>query len=245
MYIRKIKTLLKLIVYAAKSFKGVEKAGFYNAVETVDIALYKRVSIIRLGDGEFNILNGISVSYQKCNDQLQREMEKLILDYIEGNGRYLLCMPGEFLNVKGNALNLKQLKSWAFSRYYFKKKFDVNVTYGDAFLFAKGNEMIYSRIWKESKADKVVFVHNDSSYAVKFANKYGIETEFVKVPKRNAYSQIREIEQSIRQISSTDTLILISAGPATKVIIKHLSFEGFWCIDTGHCWDLPLLLRNK
>lgn len=242
--IRKIKTFMKLLVCGLKSITCVYNAEFYTAEETVNIIVKNRVSIIRWGDGEFNILNGTSVSYQPWSIQLQKEMKQVIVDYIEGNSSYLLCMPGEFLLPKAYQMNKTHLKSWIFSRYYFKKHYDVNIKYGDAFLFAKGNEYLYSKIWKNCEIDKVVFVHNNSLYADDFVDTYKIKTIFIKIPDKDAFSKIQEIEDSLINEATYKSLILISAGPAAKVIVKDLCSIGLWCIDTGHCWDSPLLLRK-
>ena len=41
-------------------------------------------------------------------------------------------------------------------------------------------------------------------------------------------------------LNEKNTEIVVSCGPAGKVIVKRFSHEGFLSIDTGHCWDEPL-----
>lgn len=245
MIFRKGKTFFKLLMYGIKSIKCVNKAKFYTAQETVDIICKKKLSIIRLGDGEFNILQGKSVSYQPWSKELQENMEEIVMNYINGDMKYLLCMPGEFFLPNAYKLSIQHLKSWVFSRYFFKKKYDIaNIVYGDAFLFARGNQAIFKKIWLSQKLEKIIFVHNDEKYAKNFLKKYGIKTIFISVPKEDAYSKIELIKEKICKEVAEKSLVLISAGPAAKIIVKDLSKKGIWCIDTGHCWDTPLLLRK-
>lgn len=244
MILRKIKTFVLLCLCGIRSVRCVNNAHFYTADETVKIICEKKISIIRWGDGEFDILRGKSVSYQPWSKDLQEEMEIIAKEYIKGVANYLLCMPGEFLIPSIFEMNGKHLKSWIFSRFLFKEKYDIEISYGDAFLFAKNNEPIYKKIWENNKPEKIIFVHNNYNYANQFEKQYGIKTIFVEVPSKDCFSNIDAIENNIYNYADNETLVLISAGPAAKVIVKNLSNKGIWCIDTGHCWDEPLLLRK-
>ena len=120
---RKITTFSKLINYAIKANTCVRKAELLNAEETTELVCDNRISLVRWGDGEFNILNGVSVSYQPWSRELQRGLEDVLEEYLQNKADYLLCMPGEFLKPKSTDLKMKHLKSWAFSRYCFKMLF--------------------------------------------------------------------------------------------------------------------------
>lgn len=246
-YIRKFKTLIKIIYYYLISLSGSKRCDYYNATETVQLAVRNRKSIVRLGDGEFNIISGKSVSYQQKNKRLREDICDIIAEYINNqDNNFILCMPGEFLSPNGIKLNFKQIISWAFSRYYFNKNYDIPIIYGDAFLFGKGNEEIYSLIWKEESVKHIVFVHNDQIYGEQFKKRYKKEITFIQIPSRDAYSIIKNIENKIIKSikDSSESVILISAGPCAKVLVKKLADKGYWAIDTGHCWDNPLNLRK-
>lgn len=246
-YIRKFKTLIKIIYYCLNSLSGSKRCDYYSAKETVQLAVKKKKSIVRLGDGEFNVISGKSVSYQQKNEKLREDICDLIAEYINSqDNNFILCMPGEFLIPHVIKLNFKQIISWAFSRYYFKKNYDIPIIYGDAFLFGKGNEEIYSLIWKDENIKQIVFVHNDQSYGEKFEKRYKKDITFIQIPGRDAYSIINGIEMKIIESikEQNESVILISAGPCAKVLVKRLADKGYWAIDTGHCWDNPLNLRK-
>lgn len=247
--IRKICTLLRIVYFSICSIKCTRNARFWNSKETVYKAIKMKKSIIRLGDGEVNILNGRGVTYQETDAKLSIELNELIEHYISNQKvcEYILCMPGEFLIPSINNLTPSQIKSWSFARYYFKIHFDRPVVYGDSFLFAKINEPIYSKLWVNSGIREVIFVHNNYKYAELFTKQYNIHVKYVNVPDKNAFSIISEIENNIKaQISDKSfSIILLSIGPCTKLLAYRLSSNGYWCIDTGHCWDDPLKLRNN
>lgn len=245
---RRLKVWLCVLKHFFLSINCNKKAILLNSEQTVQIAKEKSLSIIRLGDGEFNILNEKSIRYQKFSPELKKQLYDIIETYIKHGGecKYLLCMPNEFLRCNGLKLMYKRawVSSWAFTRYFFKKFFDVNITYGDAFLFAKGNESIYSTLW--SNYENIIFVHNSVTYSDKFSKLYCKKSYFVKVPTENAYAEIEGIYNEILKYANNlqNFIVLISAGPCAKILVKKLSERGIIAIDTGHCWDFPLSLRR-
>lgn len=243
MLIRKVRTFVRIIFSSLVTVTGVKNAKFMTVDETINDVCKKNKSIIRVGDGEMNILRGEGVSYQKWSPELQAGMEDVLKKYFRNTDVYLLCMPGQFLTPRSYELEWKHLMSWAFSRKLFSEKYDVEITYGDAFLFAKGNESKYEKIWTSTNIDEIIFVHNNIKYACQFEHKYGIKTKFVQIPNENVFSLKDDIERKILDLAGENSMVLISAGPAAKIMVMDLSERGIWCIDTGHCWDSPLLLR--
>ncbi|PHV70154.1 hypothetical protein CS063_11800 [Sporanaerobium hydrogeniformans] len=235
---------IKVIMSFLLSMRGCQKAKFYTCKETVEYIVDKKVSLIRFGDGEFNIMRGESISYQGYSKALGAGLKALVRDFKEKQTPYLVCMPAYFLSVKGMKLLKKRvyIACWSRARRMFNKDYDYDVTYGDSFLFSQGNEAIYSDIWKNE--NQVVFVHHDELYAKKFFDRYNIRYKFVKVPSVDAFTHkesiVRNIEKSIENLSNKKTCILISAGPCAKLLVKELAEKGYWAIDTGHCWDAPL-----
>lgn len=228
------------------SIKCVRNATFLNYYETVDNALKSRKSILRFGDGEFILLSGKGIHYQDFSKELQSELNDIIETYINDpkSCEYILCMPADFLICNGLKLLKKReyISSWSYTRKLFKYKYDKPLVYGNSFLFAKGNEKIYKKLW--NGVENVIFVHNDEQYSKKFRKKYNINTYSVIIPSKNAFERREQILQNIldkaQLIGKDNTVILISAGPCGKVLVKKLSELGYIAYDTGHCWDDPL-----
>lgn len=230
-----------------KSFWGI-KCNILSAEDTVSEILEHR-SLIRFGDGEFGLYCGKSIHYQEWSPELKESFQQIKDDFENEKCLYLLAVPKRFMTINGFALMKKRVyvSSWAQSRYYFKKNFRLNVTYGDSFLFEKNNKEIYSRIWRdESCPENVIFIHNSDQYARCFEDTYGKNVVFIQCPPQNAFEAVDELEKTIlktiqdNEWSTDQVMMTVSAGPAGKVLVYRLSKMGYWCVDVGHCWDDPL-----
>lgn len=232
-----------------QTFDGV-KCDILNSLDTVRVVLNGK-SLIRFGDGEFGVYEGKSIHYQQFSEKLKAEFE-LIKQTFEGEGvncRFLLAVPKKYMQCSGLELGKKRvyISSWAESRLFFKNNFDRSLNYGDAFLFEKRNKEIYSKIWSQSYDRRVIiFVHNNEKYAEYFKNTYNRNVIFVKCPSFNAFESVDKILDKIEQklheesLGHKDVQIVVSAGPAGKIIVFRMASKGYHCIDAGHCWDNPL-----
>lgn len=247
--IKRIKSWINVLYYFIISFRGTG-AQILSAQESVDLILKEKKSLIRFGDGEFGIFHGRSISYQKCSSELIEEFKNIKVDYeIKSNCPYIIAVPKKFFQVSGFVLmkNRKYVASWSQSRADFLNHFNQNIIYADAFLFEKSNTDIYEQIWKkDNKRNNIIFIHNNYIYAKNFEKKYEKKVYFIKCPKKNSFEIIDNITAEIKEIIDRNNLnisnseIVVSCGPAGKVIVKRFSHEGFLSIDTGHCWDEPL-----
>lgn len=218
-----------------------------NAERTIENLITQEKSIIRFGDGEFRILlNKRGIEYQQFNPSLQEELRKIIKEYSD-NSPYILAMPSSMF-TKSILWYLKNKKIYidcfGFYRFYFRYFMNKKCTYGDAFCFSLNNEKIYSKLW--SSDDIIIFVHRDKRFAEKFQKQYNIETKFIKIPSKEAYSEVESTidrikEEIIKLPQNKKCKVLISAGPAAKSIVYSLSKNNIIAYDTGHCWDEPLM----
>lgn len=246
---KRVEIWIKVILSLLATFNGVEN-NILDAETTVE-KINAGKSLIRFGDGEFGIYKGKNIHYQKWSDKLLCEFEKIKSDFEKEPDKcpYLLALPKKFMSCKGYELAKKRVyvSSWAQSRYQFKREFDTSLAYGDSFLFEKKNKDIYARLFTGDKtARNVIFIHNNESFANAFAKQYGKNVFFVACPSSNAFEQVEAIEECIEKtitdnsLSKDNVLLVISAGPAGKVIVYRYSNKGYHCIDAGHCWDDPL-----
>lgn len=243
-------TIWGRVLYALLATFGGVRANIMDSTETVKCIQQGR-SLIRFGDGEFGIYRDKDIHYQAWTPEMKAEFENIKRDY-ECDPEacpYVLAVPKGFMSANGFKLMKKRVyvSSWAESRLQFKKTFRRDIPYGDSFLFAKENFSVYSRIWKNgSSVPNVIFVHNQETYAKKFAETYDKNVRFVKCPAKDAYTEADRLEQEILQSvmdagwTRENTCITISAGPAGKALVYRLSKSGYQCIDAGHCWDDPL-----
>lgn len=247
----RIKSWIKRVFCYILSLNCCKSATILGAEETKSLILNSRKSVIRLGDGEFNILEGQSIHYQQYSDALRNSLNCIIDQYIDAPNlqNYILCMPGEFFRCNGLKLFPMRvfIAVWSSPRYLFKKLYDRKIVYGEAFLFAKENEDIYKQIWLDGQIENIIFVHNKEVYAQNFENQYKINTKFIPVPSQNAFEHKDQTLQEILNQAATleNPLVLISAGPCSKYLVYKLAVQNIWAIDTGHCWDNPLHVRSE
>lgn len=236
--------VVKLIVTPGKS-----KATIYHTIESIQQAKEKQLSIIRFGDGEYRIIvRKKDIHYQKYDPSLRKEMLEMIQSYHK-DSKYLICIPRAVIAENASWFfkhDIKYFTHFIDFRFYFRFHMNQKNQYGDAMMFACGNEPYYQEIWKE--AEKVIFVHNDKKWADNFENKYDIPTTFIAVPNKDSYDSIERIEQEIihqvGMMSSQKYAILLSAGPTAKCLVYRLSQKNIIAYDCGHCWDDPLIFED-
>jgi hypothetical protein len=232
-----------------QTFSGV-RCNVLDANGTV-ASIVNGKSLIRFGDGEFGIYMGHSIHYQPWSESLLAEFISIRAEYEQKGDScgFLLAVPMKYMQCSGFVLGRKRVlvSSWSESRRYFKNNFNRRYAYGDSFLFEKKNKNVYSLIWSQpGDTRKIIFVHNNAIYANDFANTYHREVIHVPCPSKDAFASYNHLYQSIidvihkNELTHNDIQIVLSAGPAGKVLAYHLTKKGYQCVDAGHCWDEPL-----
>ena len=239
---KRINNIFLTLKFFAISFFG-SRAKIFSASDTLNYALNNKMSIIRFGDGEFNLMNGKSIHYQDYSNKINDELKLIYSNYLNKKSNYILCVPRYYMKCNGiKLLKSKVLvSSWSFSRYYFQKNFNQYIKYGDAFCFSKKNLEVVDEFFRKLTDMECIFVHNNVSYSIQFEKKYNIKTHFVSIPKTNAYSSINSIIFEIKNKITDNSFVLVSAGPCGKVITRILSESKVFAIDCGHLWDDPLI----
>lgn len=243
MNIKRIYIWIKVIIDYVLSFPSI-KGKILDSKNTIEHVKQEKKSLIRFGDGEFNILAGGNVHYQDYNINLQRELDEILKTY-NASSKYLLCMPYRYFSKSNLVLNKRVLIScWSTPKRMFKKLVKKECIYGDAFVFAKDSRKRFEQIWIDYS--NIILVHNDPQYLSEVCNFDKQRGYYIEVPKRNAYDAIEYIEMKIKDVyennrlEKSQTIILLSAGPTAKVLTYHLSEQGYIAIDCGHVWDEPL-----
>ena len=246
-------TIVKLAVYLSVLLTPFSlKKQVMDREESVKAIYYKKKSLIRLGDAEFRMMiNKKGLSYQEYNSKLRDELKQIIKRYKQKDPNYILCVPYEPFTKEAKWMfkkeNYKYLMCFGIYRFYFRYFMPKHNKYGCSFLFIQENEKNYHRLWQESK--NVIFIHNDPKWAEVFKKKYDINTIFIEIPNKNCYSHIekiqKKIEKKINEIKKEGSYsVIISAGPAAKVLVYRLAEKGILSYDVGHCWDDPLVMEK-
>ena len=213
--------------------------------ETLDELMKTEKSLIRFGDGEFNIMNGYSIAFQEYNEELARGMKEILLT--ANQEEMLLCMPEVFKTFRGEfPLDYNSEIFWKkeLDRYAdFFKEYCQSKTYGSAFI---SRPYIYSkdktRAFDQFEKMKQLFEGKDLLIVEGATSRSGVGNDLfdkansikrIICPSHNAFSKIKEIKENILEYSE-GRLILLMLGPTAKVLAYQLTQQGYRTLDLGH-----------
>ncbi|MDE5412674.1 SP_1767 family glycosyltransferase [Alkalihalobacterium chitinilyticum] len=223
------------------SFKNNELI-IKNSDETLDKILESNCSVSRFGDGEFNVMLGGSINFQKHSVILKDRLFEIINSQ---HSNHIVCIPYVFKSLRG--LTPKSKDYW---RKYMNSKYNEIKT-----LLNSNNE------YYDSLVTRVYIDHLDKSKSLERFKKFkkiwdgkniviveGSKTRFgrgnnllensrsikrIICPAESAFSKYQDIVTEVKKQSRED-LILISLGPTATVLAYDLAKSGFQAIDIGH-----------
>ena len=225
-----------------------------SALETLKKIKDGHLSAIRFGDGEISLIEGGDLQFQKYETELGKRLSNILTTNMP---KLLICIPPIF----GNLRKLTKIGYWFEIHHLFRyshvwqRLTSPNRTYGDAF-FARayltykdksGAGKVYTEIKLLWENEDVVIIEGSKS-------RLGVGNDLFKsarslgrilCPPENAYAKVDAIIKEASQLPQ-ETLILLSLGPAAKVIGYELFKRGYRIIDVGHLdMEYEMYLRNS
>lgn len=206
-------------------------------------------SIIRFGDGELLILfKKGAPAFQKYSDKLRSDLLQILFDT---SPRLLLCLP-RLLSSREELKKLTISSQFYWVRFLRKYASDLkllesselsNRFFGDTQVtrFYRGtldnqlSEEIFNR-FKNILKNKEVFIFEGSK------TRFGVDNDLlsearsvsrVLAPTINAYEKIDNLKKVSLNIPK-EALIIVSLGPAGKIISYFLVKQGYQVCDLGH-----------
>lgn len=249
-FVKKIKNLLQCNLIQ-RFFLCFVKIDFITQLSVLNIPLMfdfmkKSGSIVRFGDGEILILeNRGAPDFQKYSEELK---EKLHHIFTSNDPKLLVCLPRCICGGEDfNALTTNAAYFWAkfvlMHNRWLRSNIQVEKKYGDANI---------SRPWidfqNENRADYVfqqfreLFANRDILIIEGECTKFGVGNDLLKKarsvsrilgPARNAYSCCDQII-NVAAKTPKDRLVIVSLGPAGKIVTYELFKQGFQVWDLGH-----------
>ncbi len=207
-----------------------------DADQTVDEIL-KGKSIIRVGDGEMEIIRGFSIISndftQKYDKHLAEELKKVL---VQDNSKLLTCISHTFLKED---LIIKNNWVWKYSQRLYYKYLNFNVIYGDALIFRSYNKKRYDKLINYIKNKQILMItHNASTLIEK--HKYLKGAIYYDIPANNASLKRNKIIKEVEQIIEKEKpeLVLVSGGAFAKELINTLFIPGSpQFLDIGSFYD--------
>ncbi|HMO77670.1 MAG TPA: SP_1767 family glycosyltransferase [Candidatus Paceibacterota bacterium] len=222
--------------------------------QTIEKIKKEKLSVIRFGDGEIFIIDGGDLMFQHYNKDLALQLEEIIKS---DDPNLLICVPGIW-----NKLNQFEDYASRFIKhqlYRYKSVWGQILTnkkvYGDAYFSrnylsykdkSKSGE-IFTKIFTLWEKEKVILIEGEKSRLGVGNDLFDNVTSLERIlaPAENAYSRRQEIMREVEK-HSKDKMILLSLGPAAKVIAYNLFKQGYRVIDIGHIdMEYEMYLRKS
>ena len=201
-------------------------------------------SVSRFGDGEFDLINGKSLKFQKYDENLSLRLKE-ILAIKEENQNLKVCIPCAYKYLKD--FNKKSQLFWIM---YFKNNrkklsflLDKKYQYLDSQITRiyinrksiKQSEKYFQswkKIWNEK--DLLIVEGEKSRFGVGndlFANARTVLR--ILCPAENAFERYEKIFQAIKD-NAKDKMVLIVLGPTATVLAYDLAKCGIRALDIGN-----------
>lgn len=209
--------------------------------ETIQRALREKLSIARFGDGEIDLMNGLSISFQRFNPLLSKKLKEIT----QASG-CLVCIPDIFSRRSFRIITNSSKAFWL----GHKKKYFYNYltifgrgVYGNAhisrFYLRYADKRTVADTVKSLKqlweGRDIVFIEGkESRLGVGndlFDNSKGIRR--ILCPSINAFDRYDEILQYSLGLS-VNTLYILALGPTATCLAADLAQRGRQALDLGH-----------
>ena len=191
--------------------------------ETIEKIVNEGCSITRYGDGEFDMICGTGMNYQKYDEELAKKLEEVL----NSSEDKLLVGINNIIDLEFKLLKLlsknKQYYSSNISRFY--------IDYKDKG-FVKEYVRKLRQIW--NKKDIIIVEGEQSRLGVGndlFNNAASIQR--IICPSENAFACYGSILAEVKKVKK-DRLILLALGPTATVLAYDLYKAGYIAIDIGH-----------
>jgi hypothetical protein len=194
-------------------------------------------SLIRLGDGEINLMLGLRNYYQNFSPILKNDMYKIVNQY-DLNSPYILAIP-KFINYRNSELKgIGKLYVWLPFKIMFWLYFNKKTSYLDAHSFYY--DEYFERTVGPAVLNKHVVLITKQETIDKQKDNLNIpwsRVSYVPTPKDEAlssYENIKEkIEATIKSIETSDIVLLFALGPVGKQLAFEYAKREVQSIDIG------------
>ncbi|AXJ14011.1 SP_1767 family glycosyltransferase [Streptococcus pluranimalium] len=211
-------------------------------LESLNFIQKHRSSVARFGDGEIDIIMGLSIPYQKYNKELALRLKAIL--QTPSNPNLLVCLPDVFRDLHRYNPNAQLFWKQHFEKYHNFYEIECKSEwYGSTFLSrpyidlidkseSEGYFLAIKKLWK---GKDVLIVEGETSRSGLGNDLFSEANSVSRIicPSKNAYDDYDAILQTVKE-NAENRLILAMLGPTAKLLAVDLSSLGYQVIDLGH-----------
>lgn len=235
-------TKLLLAISNQKLASKFRNINVRNIDESLDFILEKHCSVVRFGDGEFDIIAGLNISYQSYNVELASELKQILTTQSDNN--LLVCLPDVFRTLE--PFNDYASNFWREHLTHYQSLYEDICSadwYGCTFIsrpYIDWKDKSKSADWfKKLKSiwdDKSLLIVEGKTSRSGVGNDLFNNAKSIQriiCPSKNAYAKLQDIKKEIL-VHAKNKVILLMLGPTAKVLVRDLTALGYQAIDIGH-----------
>lgn len=213
-----------------------------DVYQSLDYLMKNSVSFARFGDGEFTLIEGKDIEFQKASKELRNRLIEVLSS---NNDKIQIGIPSVLFSSKSRLLdnpkifwkrNGKKFRDIILSFSCQRKVYLASETtiatnvYKD--IDAKEFYNCFSRLW--INRDIVVIcgrtIFNEITFNIFDSAK---SIEYIYAPSINAFESYDSILKKSLEVEK-EKLIIIILGPTAKVLAYDLTNKGYQALDLGH-----------
>jgi len=222
---------------------GFNKIKIINAKELLSKIIDEKLSLVRFGDGEIELIRNQSRPwFQKVDEKLSLRLKEVLDTQEEG---IIVAVADDFGSLeKYNDEAKYHIRHYVNNnRAGVLEVLDTKRTYYDAYVsrpYLMYTDKNYSKemfdLWKKIWFGRNVLIVEGPYIRNGVGNDLFVNTNSIKRvigPSQNAFDRYTEIIKAVKNNAQKDDLILISLGPTATVLAYDLFMEGYQAIDLG------------
>lgn len=226
-----------------EEMKSVQIPEVIKAKETIKELYSSRKSLVRFGDGEFNLIEGRSIGFQKANPLMAQRLAEVLKS---DDDTILVGIPDIFGSLSAYCYHTRSYwrEFLPKNREWIYNLLNLNKTYYDACFTGysiqaadvsdEALEKYYSEIRKIWNNRDIVFIKGKDTE--EFAHDIYDNAKSVKyiyAPKENAFEHYDEIVAEACK-ENKDCLFVVVLGPTATILAHDLAKLGYQALDMGH-----------
>ena len=239
-----LETMLDNLKYEiADQIKDIRLPKVVKAKETIKTLYSTRKSMARFGDGEFNLIEGRDIGFQKASPEMASRLAEVLKSDDEN---ILIGIPDVFGSLDAYCQHVRSYwrEFLPQNRNRIYNLLNLNKTYYDACFTgyaiqaAETNEECLEEYYVEMRKiwdnrDVVIIKGEGTETYVNDIYDNAKSVKYIYAPKAHAFEHYDDILESAKK-ESKDCLFIIVLGPTATILAYDLAKLGFQALDMGH-----------